>query len=50
MAGTVIHERETVVSDLLGHSPIAITGDIYGHLSPDVAREAVEMLGDAFDQ
>jgi integrase len=39
-----------VVSELLGHSSIAITGDIYGHVSPDVAREAIEMLGDAFDQ
>ena len=27
-----------VVSDILGHSSIAITGDIYGHVSPDVAR------------
>jgi hypothetical protein len=39
-----------VVSDLLGHSSIAIAGGIYGHVSPDVAREAIEMLGDAFDQ
>jgi hypothetical protein len=27
MAGTVIHEREKVVSALLGHSSIAITGE-----------------------
>ena len=39
-----------VVSDILGHSSIAITGDIYGHVSPDVARDAIDMLGDAFDQ
>lgn len=39
-----------VVSDILGHSSIAVTGDIYGHVSPDVAREAIEMLGDAFVQ
>lgn len=30
------------VSDLLGHSSIAITGDIYGHTSDDTARKAVE--------
>jgi integrase len=36
-----------VVSDILGHSSIAITGDIYGHLCPDVARRAMDSLGDA---
>jgi integrase len=39
-----------VVSDILGHSSIAITGDIYGHVSPDVAREAINLLGDALDR
>jgi integrase len=39
-----------VVADILAHSSIAITGDIYGHVSPDVSREAIELLGDAFDQ
>jgi integrase len=29
------------VSDLLGHSSIAITGDVYGHTSDDTARAAV---------
>ncbi|MFZ3317711.1 tyrosine-type recombinase/integrase [Mycobacterium sp.] len=32
------------VADLLGHSSIAITGDIYGHTSDDTARTAVEGL------
>jgi integrase len=27
-----------VVADLLGHSSIAITGDVYGHISDDTAR------------
>ncbi len=36
-----------VVSEILGHSSIAITGDIYGHVAPDVSREAMTMLGDA---
>ena len=34
-----------VVSEILGHSSIAITGDVYGHVAPDVSREAVAMLG-----
>jgi integrase len=32
------------VADLLGHSSIAITGDIYGHTSDGTARAAVEGL------
>ena len=32
------------VADLLGHSSIAITGDVYGHTSDDAARAAVESL------
>jgi site-specific recombinase XerD len=39
-----------VVSDILGHSSIAITGDIYGHVSPGVARRAMDTHGDAFDR
>ena len=31
----------------LGHSSIAITGDIYGHTSDDAARTAVERLSRA---
>ena len=34
------------VADLLGHSSIAITGDVYGHTSDDTARAAVEGLTD----
>jgi integrase len=32
------------VADLLGHSSIAITGDIYGHTSDGAARDAVDAL------
>ena len=32
------------VADLLGHSSIAITGDVYGHTSDDAARAAIEGL------
>jgi integrase len=34
------------VADLLGHSSIAITGDVYGHTSDDTARAAVDALGE----
>lgn len=34
-------------ADLLGHSSISITGDLYGHTSDDTARAAVEGLGTA---
>lgn len=33
------------VADLLGHSSIAITGDVYGHTSDDTARAAVDTGG-----
>jgi integrase len=32
------------VADLLGHSSISITGDIYGHTSDETARSAVDGL------
>ena len=32
------------VADLLGHSSIAITGDIYGHTCEDTARAAIDGL------
>jgi integrase len=35
------------VSDLLGHSSIGITGDIYGHTSDTAARSAIDTLGGA---
>jgi integrase len=35
------------VSELLGHASIAITADIYGHLSDETARGAMAALSDA---
>ncbi|WP_418001546.1 tyrosine-type recombinase/integrase [Mycobacterium sp. PDNC021] len=32
------------VADILGHSSIAITGDIYGHSSQDHLRDALQMI------
>lgn len=40
-----VHIR--AVADLLGHSSVAITGDIYGHTSDDTARAAVDKLSAA---
>lgn len=36
-----------VVSDILGHSSIPITGDVYGLVSPEVATDALATLGAA---
>jgi integrase len=32
------------VADLLGHSSVAITGDMYGHTSDDTTRAAIDSL------
>lgn len=37
-----------VVSELLGHGSVAVTGDIYGHVSDGAARAAVDRLSEAF--
>jgi integrase len=37
------------VADLLGHSSIAVTGDVYGHTSDASARAAVDALGAALE-
>jgi len=39
-----------VVLEILDHSSIAITGNVYGHVSPDVDRQAMDLLGDALDR
>ena len=31
--------------ELPGHSSVAVTGAVYGHVSPDVSREALATLG-----
>jgi integrase len=35
------------VSELLGHSDTRITGDVYAHVSPETARDAMAVLSDA---
>jgi hypothetical protein len=35
------------VSEVLGHASIGITGDIYGHVSPDISRDALARLSEA---
>ena len=37
-----------VISELWGHSSVAITGDVYGHVAPELAADAMAALGDAF--
>ena len=39
-----------VVSEILGHFSVSITGDIYGHVSPDVSAQAMDALGEALDR
>ncbi|MGV9673553.1 tyrosine-type recombinase/integrase [Gordonia sp. NPDC003504] len=38
------------VADILGHSSVAITGDVYGHTTDDSARAAIATLGSALGQ
>src|SRR5712692_1950474 len=37
-----------VVSELLGHSSIAVTADIYGHVLPEMQREVINKMDDLF--
>ena len=36
-----------VVSELWGHSSIAITGDVYAHVTPKAGADAMDVLGKA---
>jgi site-specific recombinase XerD len=36
-----------VVCEVLGHASIGITGDVYGHVSPEVSRDALSRLLEA---
>jgi site-specific recombinase XerD len=42
-AGVPLH----TVTELLGHSFVAVTGDVYGHVSTEGARSAVQRLSTA---
>lgn len=37
-----------VISELWGHSSVAITGDVYGHVAPELAADAMAALSDAY--
>jgi integrase len=37
-----------VVSELLGHSSVAITADIYAHVLPEMQQEVVNKMGDLY--
>ena len=52
-AATVMIDSGTplkVVPEILGHLSVSITGDIYGHVSPDVSAQAMDALGAALDR
>jgi integrase len=38
------------VSDILGHSSIRVTADIYGHTDDDQKREAVDRIAGLFEE
>jgi site-specific recombinase XerD len=42
-AGVPLH----TVTDLLGHSSVAVTGEVYGHVSTEGALPAVQRLSAA---
>jgi integrase len=39
--------RSRVVQELLGHSQIGMTMDIYSHILPTIQEEAINRLNDA---
>jgi integrase len=51
-ASVMLSERVplNVVSQILGHSGISITADVYGHIAPDVSRSALNVLGAALSE
>lgn len=42
-----LENNPRVVMELMGHSTIAVTMNLYGHVSADTARIATQRLGDA---
>ena len=36
-----------VVMDILGHSPMATTADIYSHVMPELPRQAADRMEEA---
>lgn len=41
-----MNEHPKVVQELLGHSQISLTLDIYSHVMPEVKQKAAEKLND----
>ncbi len=42
-----VHSK--IVQEMLGHSSITITLDLYSHVLPDMQEKAVEAMDDIFD-
>jgi integrase len=45
--GTVRRKTVEVVSDILGHSSIRMTADVYGHILEPQRRAAADAMGNA---
>ncbi len=48
LLGMGVHPK--VVQELLGHSKIGITMDIYSHILPSMQQEAMGKMQDAFEE
>ncbi|HVB60105.1 MAG TPA: tyrosine-type recombinase/integrase [Ktedonobacteraceae bacterium] len=48
LLGMGVHPK--VVQELLGHSSISITLDVYSHVMPSMQQEAMDKLGDLFKE
>ncbi|HEY8756279.1 MAG TPA: site-specific integrase [Candidatus Dormibacteraeota bacterium] len=47
MAAQGVHTK--VVSEMLGHASVGITLDLYSHVTPSMAQQAVTAMGNLFD-
>jgi hypothetical protein len=50
LVGRLLHVPARVVMDVLGHSQLAITTDLYSHVMPSALREAADAIDRALDQ
>ena len=44
MLGRSVHPK--IVSEMLGHATVAITLDLYSHVTPTMQRQAAQVLDD----
>lgn len=46
-ASNALSDAEMVASEILGHASVQVTGDIYGRVSTEGARSAMDRLAQA---